>query len=299
MQLASLRGRAKYLSGRSRKPLPTRSVTSEVCSHANAVPVVRDVTDAVSGETFEAARCRACALVVTRPLPASLDTYYSDQYHAHQAVRDSLCERTRQRIIARYVYAPISRRAPGRLLDVGCGAGRLASTFATLGWDVHGVEPSEHARKLASRRGITIHGQFLEDATGRFDAIIFNHVLEHIPAPQEALRNARAMLTPGGMVGIAVPNFGSWQRRLFGRSWLQLDMPRHVNHFERGTLLRMVQDAGLEPVRIVRTPFLPTLTSSLGISLTPRAQRLLNYALFPPQLLAPGDCLNIVAATAA
>jgi hypothetical protein len=56
-----------------------------------------------------------------------------------------------------------------------------------------------------------------------------------------------------------------------------------------------MRDAELVPIWALRTPFLPTLAARLGIRLPGRWQRLLNYALLPPQLLVPGDCLNVVA----
>lgn len=265
------------------------------CSHAATTPVVQS-RDRASGEVFDAVRCAECGLVVTQPLPADLGPYYSaGTYHAHRPSRDSPIERLRQWTAARYVYRPISRRTPGKLLDVGCGTGRLAFEFIRLGWEVYGVEPSRQARALAARRGVIVQGSSLTSATGRFDAIVFNHSLEHIPDPDLALKTARSLLASGAMIGVAVPDFGSWQRRLFGPSWLQLDMPRHVNHFERNTLDRLIRDAGFDPIRVRRTPFLPTLVESAGIHLPHRAQQLLKYAIFPPQLLVPGDCLNVVA----
>ena len=271
----------------------TTAATRAMCVHAVTMPLLA-ARDEISGETFEAARCSSCGSVITRPLPGDLGPYYPAEYHAYTASRDGPAERLRQWAAVHVVCRPISRRGPGVLLDVGCGSGRLGAAFMRLGWEVHGVEPSERAAALASQRGVTIEGRFIEDACGPFDAIVFNHSLEHIPAPDEALRTARALLKPDGLVGVSVPDFGSWQRRVFGSSWAQLDMPRHVNHFERRTLTGLFRDAGLEPIRVLRTPFLPTLLRSLGVRLPPWLGRLSCYALLPPQLLVPGDCLNMI-----
>ena len=66
----------------------------------------------------------------------------------------------------------------------------------------------------------------------------FNHVLEHVPrpgaraAPGEELLQARWLV-----VAVSVPNFGAWQRRAFGSAhWCPLDLPRHLQHYDRGSL---------------------------------------------------------------
>jgi ubiquinone/menaquinone biosynthesis C-methylase UbiE len=45
---------------------------------------------------------------------------------------------------------------PGRLLDVGCGTGWLASRLARAGWDVTGVDVSEDQLRLARDRGVRV-----------------------------------------------------------------------------------------------------------------------------------------------
>ena len=45
---------------------------------------------------------------------------------------------------------------PGRLLDVGCGTGVFANTFAELGWSVTGVDVSEDMLRLARERPLEV-----------------------------------------------------------------------------------------------------------------------------------------------
>jgi SAM-dependent methyltransferase len=273
---------------------------SAACIHSTTIAVLKGIRDPISGETFSVERCTNCDLVLTRPRPVDLETYYPSEYHAF--VRDNSenpMERLRQWLAAHVVYRPIAVHPPATLLDVGCGTGRLAAEFIRLGWEVHGAEPNERARQLATERGVIIDGPRIENAVGPFEAIVFNHSLEHIPDPHAALRSAHDRLRPGGLVGVVVPDFGSWQRRVFAEAWLQLDVPRHVSHFEHRSLTSLMARCGLTPIYARRTPFLPTLTCSLqnkfGFQLPPKLHRLLNYALFPPQLLVPGDCLTVIA----
>ena len=43
-----------------------------------------------------------------------------------------------------------------------------------------------------------------------------------------------------------MPNYGSTQARLGGESWFHLDLPRHIFHFTRPTLERLLRNHGFE-----------------------------------------------------
>jgi hypothetical protein len=73
-------------------------------------------------------------------------------------------------------------------------------------------------------------------------------VLEHIPEPLACITQLRSMLTPGGVLILAVPDFGGWQARTFGRHWLHLDVPRHTHHFNGLALERVLQMSGFAKI---------------------------------------------------
>jgi predicted SAM-dependent methyltransferase len=158
------------------------------------------------------------------------------------------------------------------------------------------------------RQGVEVHCGTLDDAPWppeSFDAILFNHSLEHIPDPGDALARAYRLLRPNGTVAIAVPNFGSWQRRLFGGSWFQLDVPRHLQHFERRTLVGLLQSSDLQVVEVdtsdMRIAFLASLQYALfdRLVLSGRPLWLLSSVLQPllalARRVADGDILTVVA----
>jgi hypothetical protein len=105
-----------------------------------------------------------------------------------------------------------------------------------------------------------------------FDAVSIWHVLEHTQNPSKVLREISRVLKPGGVLALAVPNFGSTQARLFGKNWFHLDLPRHLFHFTEPMLTKMLRDTGLEPVRVS--------THSIHQNLYGFIQSLLN-GLFP------------------
>ena len=132
----------------------------------------------------------------------------------------------------------VQRLVPGgRILDVGCGDGKFLWALDSGRWDRTGVEFSEETVRLVNGRiedlklieGDIFSGELQEDS---FDVVTFWHVLEHLPRPREVLERVRDLLSPGGWVFISLPNFNSWQARLFRRYWYAFDdVPRHLYHF--------------------------------------------------------------------
>lgn len=281
-----------------------------VCAAPPGPPVL-SAEDRIVAQSprFFVSQCSRCGLAYTHPRDVDFAAHYpATSYHAYQAGRDSRFNRLHLWLITRVPYGPIARRSPGRLLDVGCGAGELARAFRRQGWQVSGVEPSAAGATVAAERGIEMHCGTLEEAPwvdGTFDAVILNHALEHMPDPRLALDRVHALLKDDGMLGISVPNFGSWQRRVFGAAWFQLDLPRHLQHFDEASLEYLVRGSGFDLVRIRSMSMMAGLLPSLQFKLFGRSllagrpARLTALALYPAlaasDLLAPGDCLTLVA----
>jgi SAM-dependent methyltransferase len=88
------------------------------------------------------------------------------------------------------------------------------------------------------------------EVLGTFDAVLFNHSLEHVAEPLDDLLLALGLLRKGGIAIVASPNFESWQRRRFGTYWFHLDLPRHRSHFTPEGLERLLRRAGYADVRV-------------------------------------------------
>ena len=67
---------------------------------------------------------------------------------------------------------------PGKVLDVGCGTGKVARALTDRGVDVLGVEPDERMARVARRHGIPVELASFEtwDPAGRtFDLLTAGH----------------------------------------------------------------------------------------------------------------------------
>ncbi|WIG56545.1 MAG: hypothetical protein OJF61_002333 [Rhodanobacteraceae bacterium] len=93
---------------------------------------------------------------------------------------------------------------------------------------------------------------------GHYDAIFLRHVLEHHSRPLRLLSDLAASLNPGGRLFIEVPNRHSIWARLFGRYYSGYYLPRHLFHFDRVSLVGVLERAGFRhpAVRFAHHPMM-------------------------------------------
>lgn len=147
----------------------------------------------------------------------------------------------------RNTFARLAKTNPpgNRLLEIGVGSGSFLNFARERGYEVMGCDLSGPiCVHVQHRYGVTMHCGSLAMLTGenRFDAIIMNHVLEHVNQPVEFLHNVRRLLVPGGVVHIAVPNIACWEANVSG--WTSFE-PYHLTYFSPQTLKRTVSASGL------------------------------------------------------
>jgi len=178
-------------------------------------------------------------------------------------------------VLNRRYYGVPQFVSSGRLLDVGAGTGTFVALAEELGWDAVGVEanPSAAARARGAGRDVrTGSGETLANVTGlRFNYFRFHHVLEHMAAPEKALRAAAALAEPGARLLAAVPNIGGAGAKLFRRYWYHWAVPFHRRHFDRRTLINLLRQTGWTPVRVFYVSNVQGFTRSWAAFLADRA----------------------------
>lgn len=145
------------------------------------------------------------------------------------------------------------RRSGGRrLLEIGCGHGfalaRLEHRYETWGVDISAYA-IEQAQRFAPRSTCMVadieQGFPGRIEPGSFDLVMAKYVLEHLRAPAAAIRQAAALLRPGGLLFFAVPHTGSIGARRKGADWYARKDPTHCSLLSREEWLRLTSAAGL------------------------------------------------------
>jgi SAM-dependent methyltransferase len=155
-----------------------------------------------------------------------------------------------------------------RLLDVGSAHGWFLET-AQGSFDVLGVEPDAQVGTRAAKRGLPVRPGYFPDALTqgeRFDVIVFNDVIEHIPDIKGALDACRARLNDSGILILNLPSSRGFFYRLaklvaklgwrapFDRLW-QKGLPSpHVHYFNSANLSALVGKHGFELVHCAELP---------------------------------------------
>lgn len=191
--------------------------------------------------------CPRCGAATTDPWPDddALEAAYGTWYRPDAGSRfhfggDALLGRTRGLLASRIdAIAP-----PGPILDIGAGEGTLLDALHARGREAIGLERNPLREDFRDQSPDEVEGD------GEWAAVVLWHTLEHLPEPRRAVREAARLLRPGGVIAIAVPNSDSIQAQVFGRSWLHLDMPRHLVHLSTGSLCRGLAEEGFRVERI-------------------------------------------------
>ncbi len=136
-------------------------------------------------------------------------TYSPSYFSARESWRD-------WRIEARQLIDRARVSKGTRVLEIGCGGGGLLRLLHARGAVAVGIDTLEVALELAHRRddppGRLYHVTRLgEDGAlpfrdAAFDAVIGQHVVEHLPDADAALREWKRVLAPGGRLALATPN---------------------------------------------------------------------------------------------
>ncbi len=148
----------------------------------------------------------------------------------------------------------------GRVLEIGCGAGRCIRTIHRHRPDLEAVGCDLSARSIeAARRyggGIayeTADATALPYNDASFDAVVIMDLIEHLPDVGRALDEVHRICKPGARLHLHVPCEGHWLSVYRPLLAVGIDLTRravgHVHHFTRQDVHSHLSAAGFEVTR--------------------------------------------------
>lgn len=216
----------------------------------------------VSNKKFDLHYHDSYDMLVTSPKPTinELPSYYdSVNYISHTDSNKTSIDKLYQ-IVKKYTLQKKLKLINSfhtkskSLLDVGCGTGDFLETCALDGWNVVGVEPNIKAQQIAQQKlkpQTKIYNDVFEIQNGQFDVITLWHVLEHVYDLNEYIIALKKLLTPNGVLIIAVPNFKSFDAKYYKNYWAAFDVPRHLWHFSKKAIEQLFLKVDLHVTKIV------------------------------------------------
>lgn len=131
-------------------------------------------------------------------------------------------------------FEKLSHYLRGDVLDIGCGRMFFKNMINCKTYQ--GLD-------LNYQQGVDLIGDLLHlpFREGSFDSIIMTEVLEHVFYPSQALEEAKKILRPGGYAYVTVP-----------MTWGLHYEPKDFWRFTKYSLLKLVQDSGMEIIHLER-----------------------------------------------
>lgn len=204
--------------------------------------------------------CAACGFGWQYPLPTlkEIQDYYenSTPYNIHGANEKEQAAFIRIRRIEALMPGK------GRLLDIGSGLGFFIKVAQNCGWDVTGLEPQRSAALFCRQQlGINVHIGTIQNhdlLAESYDVITLWDVWEHVHDPLNFLPSCISLLSPGGLLVVAVPNASGLPALIFKGNWRYV-MKTHLNYFSLPYITRTFSNQGLKIERIDHTIKLQSL----------------------------------------
>lgn len=255
--------------------IPLESVPCDLCGstdHARLL-VGRDYRFGLTG-SYNLVCCTSCRFIFLNPRPTqeALLQLYEDVYPVKANAPLEVVQPRWQ--LLRKIWHWISgnysdqviRRVTGRVLDIGCGYGKLLLPLKRKGAEVYGLEINPRCVEACREAGLIVFAGTLEEAclpSGFFDCVILSQVIEHLPSPKRALREIHRILRQAGRVYLFCPNGDGYLKNVFGRYWHGWHIPFHLYVFTAETITRLAEETGYRVARIRTVTPDDFLTTSL------------------------------------
>lgn len=211
-----------------------------------------------AGKQIDFCECSVCGLVYMNPrLTEPAIARFYDTVYGHAGASEAF--ESNQAAYVEYLLdttAPMITNSAASVLDIGCGAGQFLHAAQKRGFSVTGTELSSVAAERASKLlNVSIYPGDFRDMNlppESFDLVTLLAVVEHLRAPVSYLCDSAALLKPGGILLIKVPNVASTEygtARLMGQLWRGFIL-EHLYYFTPNFMQKLIDGLGLETLKM-------------------------------------------------
>jgi SAM-dependent methyltransferase len=201
-------------------------------------------------------RCEDCGIVFRNPRP-SVGNLNAERDKALKKMADALYKVARRPEDERPVevmkdFFRLRKGVPAalngfgkRVLEINCGTVTRLVAFEQLGWETHGIDPSEHAIRLAG--GFRVHVR-----QGQFDAAQFKskhfdlvacYDFSTMPDPAVSVKKIAQILRPKGLVFICTPRIPFTEEGVPEKV-----EPQMLFYYDNDSMRRLLAENGLKVV---------------------------------------------------
>jgi 2-polyprenyl-3-methyl-5-hydroxy-6-metoxy-1,4-benzoquinol methylase len=210
---------------------------------------------------FNICICQNCGLRWLNPQPteAELSKIYTDQYFLDEGKAEitelvnKLKRATASLYLSQLVQRDLATASELSLLEIGCGMGDFLLEAQSIGFNVSGLEVTDHLVEFANRRlGFSsVQKGFIETSTFQkesFDVVAFFDVIEHVRKPVDFLTHVSGLLKNNGKVYIVTPSLDSWSAKLLGKNWMEYKV-EHLFYFSKKSMTLLLEKTGFHKIR--------------------------------------------------
>jgi SAM-dependent methyltransferase len=175
------------------------------------------------------------------------DYFCGDEYADYLRDRPTFEKQSRARLRDVKRYQP-----HGELIEIGCAYGFFLSV-AQHDYSVHGFDIAEGPVAYA-RAELRVNAEcadFLQVPLrpASVDTVVMWDTIEHLPDPHLTIGKVGKILKPGGFLFLTTGDVGSVLARLRRQKWRLFHPPTHIHYFNRVTIAKLLQNAGIEVVK--------------------------------------------------
>jgi SAM-dependent methyltransferase len=194
--------------------------------------------------------CTSCWLVQI-PEYANAEKLFNDDYSYLSSTSQSWSLHAKE--FAYYVIKKLDLNEKSSVLEIASNDGYLLKHFVKHKIPSIGIEPTKICANLSRKKGIDTREEFFNLRLAeklaeekKFDLIIANNVLAHVPDLNDFIKGIHKVLKPDGFVSIEFPHL----LQIIRNNQFDTIYHEHYSYFSLNVVKRIVSEYGLEVVDV-------------------------------------------------